>query len=83
LDFEIRWNSTDTTANGKWRYPGDTLINNLGRKVVICPFRVVNVTDTLKFRALVANAGSDSMWRPGREIANCYSCESRAKLHGY
>ncbi len=69
LDFEIRWNSTDTTANGKWRFPGDTLLNNLGRKVVLCPFRIVNVTDTLRFRALVANASSDSMWRPGREIA--------------
>jgi hypothetical protein len=67
-DFEIRWNKTDTLANGKWAFPGDTLINNLGRKVVVCPFKIVNVTDTALFRGFVANAAPDSMWRPGREI---------------
>ena len=67
LDFEIRWNKTDTLANGKWAFPGDTLLNNSGRKVVVCPFKIVNVTDTSSFRVLVALA-TDSMWRPGREI---------------
>lgn len=68
LDFEIRWNNTDTTANGKWLHPGDTLLNNLGKKVVVCPFRIVNVTDTSHVQVLIARASTDSMWRPGREI---------------
>ena len=68
LDFQVIWNRTDTLANGKWAHPGDTLLNNSGRKVVICPFRVVNVTDTSKIRVLVDKATADSMWRPGREI---------------
>jgi len=68
IDLEIRWNRTDTTATGKWLYPGDTLLNNQGRKVVVCPFKVVNVTDTTKVRVLIDRAVSDSLWRPGREI---------------
>jgi len=69
-DFEIRWNSTDTTAKGKWAFPGDTVITNVGagRRFTICPFRIVNVTDTTGFRVFVNGAGPDSMWRPGREI---------------
>ncbi len=67
LDFQIQWNKTDTLANGKWAFPGDTLLNNSARKVVVCPFKIVNVTDTSAFRVLVSLA-SDSMWRPGREL---------------
>ncbi len=68
LDFQIQWNRTDTTANGKWAFPGDTLLNNSGRRVVVCPFRIINVTDTSTIRVLVDKAQTDSMWRPGREI---------------
>jgi hypothetical protein len=67
LDFQIVWNATDTLANGKWAHPGDTLLNNSGRKVVVCPFRIKNVSDTSAIRVLV-NLAADSMWRPGREI---------------
>lgn len=68
VDFEIRWNSTDTTARGKWASPGDTLLDNLGRRVVVCPFRVINVTNGQTFRGFVQSSSADSMWRPGREI---------------
>ncbi len=68
LDFQIQWNRTDTTANGKWQFPGDTLLNNSGRRVVVCPFKIINVTDTSSIRVLVDKAQADSMWRPGREI---------------
>jgi hypothetical protein len=68
IDLEIRWNSTELTPGGKWMYPGDTALNNSGRKVVICPFRIVNVTDNSPIRLFV-NGALDSMWRPGREIA--------------
>ena len=68
LDFQIQWNNTDTLANGKWAHPGDTLLNNSGRRVVVCPFKIINVTDTSSFRILIDKAQTDSMWRPGREI---------------
>ena len=68
LDFQIQWNKTDTTANGKWMYPGDTLLNNSGRRVVVCPFKIINVTDTSAIRVLIDKAAPDSIWRPGREI---------------
>ena len=68
LDFRIVWNRTDRNARGKWLYPGDTLLNNAGRKVVVCPFKIVNITDTTQVRILVNNALTDSVWAPGREI---------------
>jgi hypothetical protein len=68
VDFEIRWNSTDTTARGKWVSPGDTLLDNLGRRVVVCPFRIMNVTDGQAFRGFVQSSSADSVWKPGREI---------------
>ncbi|MGH2567997.1 MAG: hypothetical protein ACRDGA_06625, partial [Bacteroidota bacterium] len=68
LDFEIRWNATDTLANGKWAAPGDTLLDNLGRRVVVCPFRIVNVTNSEGIRGFVQGSSTDSMWRPNREI---------------
>jgi len=67
IDMQITWNKTDTLANGKWAFPGDTLLNNSGRKLVVCPFKIKNVTDTSSVRVLV-NAATDSMWRPNREI---------------
>ena len=68
VDFEVRWNSTDTTARGKWASPGDTLLDNLGRRSVVCPFRIVNVTNSQTFRGFVQSSSTDSMWRPGREV---------------
>lgn len=67
VDFEIRWNATDTLANGKWAFPGDTLISPFGRNAV-APFRVVNVTDNRTFRLYTNSAVNDSLWRPGREL---------------
>jgi hypothetical protein len=68
IDVQIRWNRTDTSATGKWLFPGDTLLNNFGAKVVVCPFRIVDVTDTSSVRVLVNRATGDSVWRPDREL---------------
>jgi hypothetical protein len=68
IDVQVRWNKTDTLANGKWAFPGDTLYNQNNRRVVVCPFKVVNVIDTSSLKILVNRALTDSMWRPGREI---------------
>ena len=68
IDIQIRWNRTDTSATGKWLFPGDTLLNYLGAKVVVCPFKIVDVTDTSSVRVVVYKAESDSIWRPGREM---------------
>ncbi len=68
LDFEIRWNNTDTTANGKWMYPADTAYAAGGKRIAVLPFKVVNVIDTSKARIYVDGATKDSLWRPGREV---------------
>ncbi len=68
IDFEIRWNSTDTTADGRWAFPGDTLLTNVAGRVAVCPFRIVNVTDGSRYRGFVNGAANDQMWKPGREI---------------
>jgi hypothetical protein len=68
IDVQFIWNSTDRDVRGKWLFPGDTLLNNFGRKVVVTPFRIVNMSDTSRLRVLVNNALTDSLWKPGREI---------------
>ncbi|MGB6649397.1 MAG: hypothetical protein WBG01_12780, partial [Bacteroidota bacterium] len=68
IDLEVRWNNTDTTADGKWASPGDTLLNNRGQKLVVCPFKIVDVTSGADLRILVDKALTDSMWRLGREV---------------
>ncbi|MBI2619053.1 MAG: hypothetical protein HYW57_03135 [Ignavibacteriales bacterium] len=67
-DFEIRWNSTDTTAAGKWASPADTVLTATGQRIVVVPFKIYNVSDAAGFRVVVGGATADSMWRPGREI---------------
>lgn len=68
FDVELQWNATDTTADGKWAFPGDTAITNNGQQIAVMPFRIVNTTNNQQFRIFVNNAAPDSMWRPGREI---------------
>jgi hypothetical protein len=68
VDVQIVWNKTDRDARGKWLYPGDTLLNNFGRKVVVCPFKIVPITPVSQLRVLINNALADSVWKPGREI---------------
>lgn len=69
INIQIIWNATDRDADGKWLFPGDTLLNNNGQKVVKTPFRLVNVSTSAPIRAAVNGALADSLWKPGREIA--------------
>ncbi len=43
-DWEIIWNNLDTTYDGNWLYPGDTVINHIG-KPTITPFRIYDITN--------------------------------------
>ena len=69
INVQIVWNATDRDANGKWLFPGDTLLNNSGQKVVKTPFRLINASTGASIQAAVNGALSDSLWKPGREIA--------------
>ncbi len=75
LDFKIEFTSMDTTADGKYVTPGDTVLNNLNRQV-ICPFRITIVTqdsmlgrkaDYLIFEGIPATRGNNR-WDPGEDI---------------
>ena len=68
IDVEIQWNATDTSLTGKWLWPGDTSLNDAARKEVVCPFRLVNPSDSSLVEAVVRHALTDSVWRPEREI---------------
>ncbi len=46
-DWEIRWLGMDTTSDGQWVNPGDTVITNLGNVKIICPFKIVNITENV------------------------------------
>ncbi len=49
-------------------FPRDTLYNNSNQKVVLTPFRIMNISDTSSIKAVVNNSNPDSLWRPGREV---------------
>jgi len=68
INVQIIWNRTDRDANGKWLFPADTLLDDGGRRVVLAPFRFVNVSNNSPIVAAVQNGSSDSLWLPGREI---------------
>jgi hypothetical protein len=66
LDWFIAFNRFDTTANGRYVYPGDTVFNTQLRKVVVCPFYFRNIDSMQAGYAVVSGSLLDSMWRPGR-----------------
>ncbi len=68
LDWFVAFNSLELLPNGKYRFPGDTVLNNQGRKVVVCPFYIRNVDSMQAGYGFVNNALVDSMWRPGRAL---------------
>ena len=46
-DWDIIFNSMDTTSNGDYVHPGDTVMTSLGNKI-ITPFNIVNTTVNAK-----------------------------------
>ncbi len=50
-DWKMIWNDLDT-ANGTWKFPGDTVINQTKRKTVM-PFKIINTTTNEKATYLV------------------------------
>ncbi|HEX9655930.1 MAG TPA: T9SS type A sorting domain-containing protein [Bacteroidota bacterium] len=68
LDWYIAFNSLDTLPNGKYAYPGDTVLNNAQLRVVVCPFYIRNIDSMQPGHALASRTLGDSMWRPGRPL---------------
>lgn len=48
-DWEVRWNDTDTLADGSWAHPGDTAITVPAFKQAITPFNIINVSEVDDF----------------------------------
>jgi hypothetical protein len=67
-DWLIVFNAMDTLHNGHYIFPGDSGFNQFGKKVVVCPFRVINLDSLAPGRFIVANTQADSLWRPGRPL---------------
>ena len=68
INIQIVWNRTDRDANGRWLFPGDTLLDDFGQRIVLAPFHFVNVSNNSPIVAAVQNGSTDSLWLPGREI---------------
>ncbi|RJP69413.1 MAG: hypothetical protein C4539_07835 [Ignavibacteriales bacterium] len=45
-DWKVVWNDLDT-ANGTWKFPGDTVMNQTKKKTVM-PFKIINTTTNQK-----------------------------------
>jgi hypothetical protein len=65
-DFELRWNSTELTSDGKnYKYPGDSSITK-----VECPFVIMNVRDNLKAKFFIGENAitRNNRWDVGESI---------------
>lgn len=53
LDWYLAFNPLDTLPDGRYAFPGDTLLNQFGQKRIVCPFYLVNVDSMRPGRGLV------------------------------
>ncbi len=68
-DWIFAFNAMDTLANGHYVFPADTGLNSSGKKVVICPFHLINVDSMTAARFFVdQTVRRDSTWQPGEAI---------------
>lgn len=51
-DWEVRWGSTDTLANGQYANPSDSTTNHLGQPIKL-PFTIWNLTENTKASYLI------------------------------
>jgi hypothetical protein len=68
FDLKFTFTSLDTTSNGRWISPGDTLPPINGSTLVTCPFRITNNTDNTAIACLVKDLGKIGRWDYGDEI---------------
>jgi hypothetical protein len=70
-DWAIVFNDLDTLANGQYKFPGDTVKNNL-TKSVVCPFQIMNFPSAQKANYLiyesVSGAKNNVRWDSGEAI---------------
>ncbi len=51
LDFRLEFTSIDTTADGKFKVPGDTVISQPLNRPIVCPFKIIiTTTDSMLAR---------------------------------
>ena len=70
IDVKVVFNAMDTTIDGKYLFPGDTLFDvNLSKKV-IAPFRITNMADNFPLEAVVTENqfSAAKRWDPGEKI---------------
>lgn len=68
IDIVMAWGNSDTTAGGAFISPSDTAINVAGQRVVILPFRAMNVTDGTKIDLLVTDGNNNKRFDFGERI---------------
>lgn len=76
LDFKITFTSMDTTADGKYKYPGDTVLAVPTNRQVVCPFKISIITpdsmlgrkaDYIVYEGIVSKR-NNNRWDPGENI---------------
>lgn len=70
-NWKITWNDLDT-ANGTWVHAGDTAKTQLKNNLVVCPFRILNVTENKPATYLIfegnARTRGNKRWDWGEPI---------------
>ncbi|MFZ4620209.1 MAG: T9SS type A sorting domain-containing protein [Bacteroidota bacterium] len=68
IDIIMTWGNSDTTVAGQFTAPSDTAINISGQRVVILPFKAMNITDGAKIDFLVADGNNNKRFDFGERI---------------
>jgi len=76
LDFKLEFTSMDTTADGKFVIPGDTVLSQPINRPLICPFKItITTADTMLGRKAdyfifegIASTRNNNKWDPGENI---------------
>ncbi|MCU7493879.1 MAG: T9SS type A sorting domain-containing protein [Ignavibacteria bacterium] len=70
VDVALVWGKTDTLSGGAYASPLDTALNGSSKKVILIPFKAVNMQNNKKLDVLVMEntATKNNKWDPGETI---------------
>ncbi len=68
IDITMVWGNSDTAATGQFTTPSDTAINVSGQRVVILPFKAMNMSNGTKVDFLVTDGNNNKRFDFGERI---------------
>ena len=68
MDIEVQFTSIDTTEDGSFKYPGDTLYNISLQKKIVSPFYIRFIENTTPAMAIIRENTINNRWEWGEQL---------------